>query len=260
MRFARLLLSFVLAASLLIPTATPQTTSPQAVQYLQRALAALNGSTSLNDATLSGTAHRIAGSDNETGVATLKAIVGASRIDLNLSLGPRSEVVNTLASPAGKWSGHDGVAHPISYHNVLLTDPAWFFPAFPISRGLATGYVATYIGHETRNNQAVEHVTISQTSTVQSPSGAPTMAHLSQMDFFLDSTTFLPAAVTFNIHPDKDMGLDIPIEVRFSDYRSVNSAQVPFHVQKFLNNSLILDLQFQTVTLNTGLTASSFSL
>jgi hypothetical protein len=84
------------------------------------------------------------------------------------------------------------------------------------------------------------------------------MAHLSQMDFFLDATTFLPVATTFNIHPDDDAGLDIPIEARFSDYRTVSGAQIPFHVQKFLNNGLILDLQFATAVLNTGLTASQF--
>jgi len=258
MHFARLLLSFVLVASLLIPTAAPQTaSSSQAAQYLQRALAALSGSTPVSDVSLTGTAQYIAGSDDETGTATLKAIAGASRIDLNLSSGPRSEVVNTSASPAGRWSGPDGVSHAMAFHN-LLTDPAWFFPAFPITHGLSSGYVSTYVGLETRDGQAVEHVTVSQTSTVQTPSGAPTLGHLSQMDFFLDSTTFLPVAVTFNIHPDNDAGLDIPIEVRFSDYRAVNDAQVPFHVQKFLNNGLILDLQFATAVLNTGLTTSQF--
>ncbi len=40
----------------------------------------------------------------------------------------------------------------------------------------------------------------------------------------------------------------------------LNGAQVPFHVQKFLNNSLLLDFQADSVTFNTGLTASSFSL
>jgi len=257
MRFARLLLSFVLVLSFLIPSAA-QTTSPRAVQYLQRALAALSASTPVTDVTLTGTANYIAGSDDETGTATLKAILGASRIDLNLSSGPRSEIQNTsAASPAGTWSGPDGVFHPMSYHN-LLTDPAWFFPAFPIAHGLSSGYVATYVGLETRDGQAVEHLTISQISAVQSPTDAPTIAHLSQMDFFLDPTTFLPAVVTFNIHPDNDAGLDIPIEVRFSNYRTVNGVQVPFHVQKFLNNGLVLDLQFATAVLNTGLPASLF--
>jgi hypothetical protein len=261
MRFARPLVSFVLASSLLIPTAAPQAAAnPQAVQYLQRALAALSANTPLTDVALTGSAHYIAGSDDETGTATLKAIAGASRIDLNLSSGPRSEICNSSGGyPAGTWSGPDGVSHAVAFHN-LLTDPAWFFPAFPIAHGISgSGYLVTYVGHETRDGQAVEHLTISQSSAAQKPSRAPTLAHLSQMDFFLDSATFLPSSVTFNIHPDNNELLDIPIEVRFSDYRAVNGAQVPFHVEKYLNNGLILDLQFQTVAVNSGLTATSFS-
>jgi hypothetical protein len=259
MRATRLLALVLIILSMIQLAVAQQTasSSTQASQLLQQSLAALQGNMSLTDVTLSGTAHYIAGSDNETGTAVLKAVSGASRVDLSLSSGPRSEVVNASVSPAGTWSGPDGVSHRISFHN-LLTDPAWFFPAFPIAHALSSGYVATYVGHENRDGQAVEHVTISQASTVQTPSGAPTMAHLSQMDFFLDSTTFLPAALAFNIHPDNNALLDIPIGVRFSDYRPVNGVRVPYHIQKFLNNSLVLDLQFSTAVLNTGLAASQF--
>lgn len=79
------------------------------------------------------------------------------------------------------------------------------------------------------------------------------------MDFFLDATTLLPAAATFNIHADNDAGRDFPIEVQFSDYRNTNGVQIPFHVQKFLNNGLILDLQFSSATVNTGLAATEFA-
>lgn len=236
----------------------PSVSSPQAIQLLQGALKALTKGAPLQDVTLTGTARRIAGSDDETGQATLKAVAGASRIDLNLSSGPRIEICNSSGeSSAGTQSGPNGVAHAKAFHN-LLTDPAWFFPAFPITHGLSSVYAATYIGQENRDGQTVEHLSISQTFTIRSSAGMPTIAHLSQMDFFIDSTTFLPAAVTFNIHPDDDASLDIPIEVRFSDYRTVNGAQVPFHIQKFLNNGLILDLQFATAVLNTGVAASQF--
>jgi len=259
MRFrVPLLLVALVSAFLSLAAQQSPAPSPQAAQLLQQALTAIVASTPLTDVTLSGSAHYIAGSDDETGTATLKAILGASRIDLNLSSGPRSEIQNASgAGPVGSWSGPDGVSHAMAFHN-LLTDPAWFFPAFPITHGLSAGYAATYVGHEDHDGQAVEHVTISQTSALQTPAGAPTMGHLSQMDFFLDSTTILPAAVAFNIHPDNNALLDIPIEVRFSDYRAVNGVQIPFHIQKFLNNGLILDLQFTTAVLNTGLTATQF--
>jgi hypothetical protein len=258
-RFVLLFVLIVFAKSAMAQQASAS--SPQATALLQQALTALSGGHALTDVTLSGTARRIAGSDDESGTAILKALAaGASRIDLTLPSGSRIEVLNTSTTqPAGAWSGRDGVSHPIAYHN-LLTAPVWFFPAFPIASGLsASRYVATYIGHETRNGQAVEHLTVSQVSTIPATNGSLSFEHLSQVDFFLDSTTFLPAAITFNLHPDSNALLDIPVEIVFSSYTAVSGSQVPFHIQKYINNTLALDLQFESAVLNSGLSAATFT-
>ncbi len=227
----------------------------QALTLASKAYALLTGSLAVTDATFTGTVRRIAGSDDDTGTVTLKTIAtGASRMDLSLSGGQRSEVWNaTGAPPAGSWSGPDGVSHSIAYHN-LLAEPAWFFPTFAVARALSTGYVVKYIGHETWNSVAVEHIALFQSS-----GSNVLLQHLSQRDIYVNSSTLLPVAMAFNIHPDNDAGMDIPVEIRFSDYRAVSGTQVPFHVQRFLNSGLVLDVQFQSVTLNTGLLASSFS-
>jgi hypothetical protein len=262
-------LSFLTALILSFPnlqaaqqaSAPASSSSSQAIPLLTQSAAALTGGGTLSDVTLSGTARRIAGSDDESGTAVLKALaVGASRTDVTLSSGQRSEIVNTsVTPPAGAWSGPDGVSHAIAFHN-LLTGPAWFFPAFAMTPGLsASGYVAIYVGRETRNDHVVEHISIWQTAPLPNPPGGATFEHLTQVDFFLDSTTLLPMAMAFNIHPDDNTLLDIPIEVRFSDYRSVNAVQIPFHIQKFLNNNLILEFHAQIVTANTGLSVSTFS-
>src|SRR5579863_5197781 len=71
--------------------ATP-TSDPQAVAAVQGALKALTGGTSVADVTLTGTAKRIAGSDNESGTAKLQAMTGGySQMSLTLPSGPRSE-------------------------------------------------------------------------------------------------------------------------------------------------------------------------
>jgi hypothetical protein len=260
----RTLSAVILSISVLFPATAqqPAPASPQPAQLLQSALTALSANSAVTDVTLSGTTHYIAGSDDETGTATLKALAGgSSRVDLNLSGGTRTEIdTSASGTPAGTWSGPDGIPHDIAFHN-LLTEPAWFFPTFLVLRGLSpSGFTATYVRHETVNGQNVEHLAISQTSTIQFPAFTPSFVHLAQTDLFLDSTTFLPAAIAFNIHPDNNALLDIPVEVQFSDYRSVNGAQVPFHVQKFLNNGLVLDVQLQTVAINSGLSASDFNI
>jgi hypothetical protein len=262
MRVTRLVFSFSLSFFLSISLAAQQTASsnPQALQLLQRALSTLGGVQTLTDVTLSGTARRVVGSDDDTGTAALKAVAsGASRVDLALSSGQRSEVLNTsVAPPAGAWSGPDGVSHAIAFHN-LLTSPSWFFPAFIVAEGLSSSaYVATYIGPETHNGQAVQHVTLSRPPSPAS-NDAPLMQHLTEIDLYLDSSTFLPAAIDSNTHPDNNELLDIPVEIRFSNYQAVNGVHVPFHIQKYLNNNLFLDFQLQSATFNAGLTASTFS-
>jgi hypothetical protein len=241
---------------------TGVTATARAVNLLQGSLNALSGTKSLADVTSNGSVRYISGSESETGSATGKAAIGGNaRIDLSLSSGTRSEILNVTAQGAsGAWSGPDGVWRDVAPHN-LLTNPAWFFPAFAIAQGLSSSdYTLAYLGHETFNGSGVEHLSISKPSLAQLPTGMPTIGHLTQIDLFLDSVSLLPTGITFNIHPDNNAVIDIPVQVVFSDYRAVGSAQVPFHVQKFVAHSLTLDFQWSTVELNTGLSNAAFNL
>jgi hypothetical protein len=261
-------------------SAAPVTSDPQAVALVQRALAAVVGSGAVSDATLTGTVQRIAGSDDESGTATLTAMsIGDSKLNLSFQSGPSSEIRNSAgtplpgtpsadippgssqtAQPVGAWSGSDSVLHPTAEHN-LMTDPTWFFPSFTLANIASNqGYVVSYIGQETHDGVPALHVSASQPFPTAPSQLAPLLQHLTQMDLYLDPSTSLPIALTFNIHPDNNAALDISIEIRFLGYQSVNGVQVPFHVQKYLNGGLVLDFQFSNVVLNSGLTAASFEL
>lgn len=256
-------LMFLFVAQTLAQQTDAPTRDPAAVALLAKSLGVMTGGQAVSDVTLQGTARRIAGSDDETGTAVLKALAtGEARVDYSVASGSRSEVrATSTGGSAGQWVGPDGTPHAVPQHN-LMTDPTWFFPAFTLGRLVSsTNYVLSYVGREIRNGQAVEHLTA---CTLIEGADAPadwkaTIQHLSQMDIYLDSSTLLPAALTFNLHPDNDSTVDIPIEVRFSDYRSIAGAQMPFHIQKFLNNGLVLDLEFRTASVNTGLELSAFS-
>jgi hypothetical protein len=246
----------------LAPAALPQQPAPavQAQALLQNALSTLVTSGTVTDVTLSGSARRVAGSDDEIGTATLRALsTGESRVDLSFPSGPHSEATGSSSgNPTGSWIGTDGVAHAISQHN-LWSDSSWFFPAFTINKLLGGDYAVSYVAHETRNGQAVEHLTaVRQFQAVGAPADwvPDALQRLSAMDVYLDSSTLLPAAISFNTHPDKNALVDIPIEIRLSDYRLANKALVPFHIQKFLQNSLALDIKVASANLNSGLTAA----
>jgi hypothetical protein len=230
---------------------------PQGSAVLQSAYKALAGNSAVNDVTLTGTAERIAGSDDETGSVTYKAIASSSRLDLSFSSGARSEIRgSTVSGPSGTWiDDADSVSHPIAYHN-LLTDVGWF-PAFTIGNLLSSSNVQfIYIGQETRNDVSVIHISAMQQFPNFPPSVANVRQHLTQVDIYLDPSTLLPVSYLYNVHPDGDALLDIPSEIRYSNYQNMGGVQIPLHVQKLVNNSLVTDLQFQSPSLNTGITAA----
>jgi len=263
-RFSRFLL-FALGLFLFVPAGAQQTaaTIPQGATVLVQSLSAMAGTTSISDMTLTGTARRIAGSDDETGSAVLKALAtGQSRMDCALPSGQSSEIrsFDSNGNPAGAWIGPNGASHAMSSHN-LMTSSAWFLPALALGGVVSSqNYSVSYVGPETKDGISVTHLAIIQPFVAASSSTAALMEHLSQMDVFLDATTLRPVALDFNIHPDNNALLDIPVEIRFSDYTAVNGVQVPFHIQKYLNNNLILDIQLQAAALNTGLGASAFAI
>jgi hypothetical protein len=95
---------------------------------------------------------------------------------------------------------------------------------------------------------------------VAQPAGtADPLRTLSSIDIYLDATALLPVALAFSTHPDNNALTNVSVEVDFSNYETVNGAQVPFHIEKYMNGSLFLDVIIQHVNVNSGLTESVFA-
>jgi hypothetical protein len=255
--WSAVILSFCFATTLIAQNQS--SSSLQALTTLQSAFQALSGKMVINDVTLTGTAEWIVGSDDETGTVVLKTTGGANRLDLNLSASTRSEIRSITASgPVGSWVGPDGVSHSMAQHN-LRAEAGWF-PAFTIGNLISnTNAVVASAGMETRNSASVIHISLFQQSANQPTGGSGLSQHLTQVELYLDPSTLLPVSYIFNSHPDNNAALDFPTEIRYSNYQNIGGAQIPLHIQKFINNTLTLDLHFQNASLNTGLTAAQIS-
>jgi len=262
-------------------TSSPPTSDPQAVALLQKSLAALTGNALISDATLTGTVQRVAGSNNETGTVLLRTTaLGDSRIDMTFPGGNRNEIRNHAGSPLATSSAStisgtqspqpvgatldpNGTVHPMALNN-LRSDPTWFFPPFTLERvSHVPSYVLSYIGEETHEGEAVLHVFAYETfpqTTIPNSQFVTIMKHLSGIDLYFDPTTFLPIALAFDIHSSDNLFVDIAEEIRFSQYQTVNGVRIPFHVQRYINNGLGLDLQFSGLTMNSGVPATTFAI
>jgi hypothetical protein len=257
-----LFLTSLVSSPLKAQTTTPAR-DPQALTLIASALKALTGGTNITDVTLTGTVTRTAGSDVETGAVTLQALGGVGgRVEMTLTGGPRSEVINrSQGALAGQWSGPDGSPHAMAQHNALVP-AAWFFPALALAEAVNDPLVqVAYVGREMMGGVAVEHVRFWRVIPfgIGSDAAIKLFGHLTSVDVYLSAANSLPVALDFNIHPDNNEKLDIPVEIQYSDYQKINGILLPAHVQKFINNGLFLDLNIASVAVNSNLSASDFA-
>jgi hypothetical protein len=214
------------------------------------------GSTTISDVTLTGT---VTWNGTDTGNATLRALgTGESRMDLALSNGTRTEIRDAQTGALlGQWINPNNALGQFAPQN-CWTDAVWFFP---VLGSLAAGQsvVLTYVGQESRNGETVQHIQ-SYVYDPNWPSGlTPTDQQLSTMDFYLDATTLLPAAVTFNAHPDNDATTNLLVEVDFSTYQTMSGVVVPTHIQRYQQANLMVDVTVSGASFNTGIPLSVFA-
>lgn len=231
----------------------------QALALAAQSIAAMTSKQALRDVTLTATG-TWNGPDSGSATATLQALGTAeSRMDLALADGTRTEIRDAQSGAAlGEWINPDGTSGLVAPQN-CSTDAVWFFP---VLGSLAAGQnvVLSYIGQETRNGESVQHLhsyIYQATSNTGINSDYQT---LSAMDFYLDSVTLLPVAITFNAYPDNSTSTTIQTEADFSDYQNLGGFLVPMHIEKYSQGNLLLDLNVSSAVFNSGLTLSTFTL
>lgn len=229
---------------------------PQALALASRAIVALTGGQAIHDVILTGNITRDIGRSDD-GSVTLRALgAGESRIDMELGKGARSKIRDDSQGIAqGKWINPDGRSGKIAFQNTL-TDAVWFFPALGYLAG-GQNVVFAYVGRETRNGVAVEHIRsyLAQTGN----SGIPNLRNLSTVNFYLNVATLLPVAETFNTHPDGNDLVNLPVEVDFSNYHTIHGVAVPMHIQRRLQGHLVEDIVVTSASFNNGIPLSTFS-
>ena len=230
---------------------------PTAVALIRQALAKLSGGeTSVRDLTLEATVTYRAGSDVETGTATLQALGDQqSRVILNLSGGQRQQV---RSGSTGAWTGPDGKGHAMSGGN-CWTEAAWFSPLLVlVASGSDATVVLLNLGPAIWNGTTVNHVRLYRAPPGLDARTSAAIQQVSTEDLYFDPATGLPVALDFKLQPDH-AGAEISTEIRYSDYQKTEGGVSAFHVQELLNGSLLLDLTVTNVTVNSGLTPALFS-
>lgn len=260
--------TFWCSACLLVAASTTKNqviagSDPQAIAFAVQATTNLTGGTVVSDATLWVSVTSIAGSETLTGTGAMYAKgTLESHVDLSLN-GTKESTIRNLTGPfpQGETIAQDGTIQPAAMHNCWV-GPSWFSPALSFLTASADPtLIFSYLGQETRGQAVVQHIRLYRMFTGDAlPSFVAVTQSVSTTDFYLDTTTLLPVAITFNEHPDDDANTNISTEIDYLSYQLVNGAQVPQHIQKFVSGTLALDIVVNSAAINSGLPDSLFAI
>jgi hypothetical protein len=245
----------VLVTALLASTALAQSQAiqrdPQALALLTQSVAAMGGTVPA-DSAATGTVTVTAGSTNENG--TIQILTrGVDQSAENIST---ATIKRTAIYSQGLASEQTGSTATTSSLELAVSTQSLDFPLPFLARALNDpAFVVTYVGAGTLAGRAVNHIRVSQSF---SNAKLQHLATLSQRDIWLDATSGLPAAASWIRKSARGAQYGIPVEIMFSDYRSVGAVLYPFHMNIFFNGTLWAAVAVQQVTFNTGLTDSNF--
>jgi len=202
---------------------------------------AFSGITPVSSAVLTAVVRAYAGSQQSSGQATLTASAdGSSSVVLQLGSGERSESQDTFANGQGcTWTGSDGQTHTPAAQNCLLP-VAWFLPEVSLfsTQQPSSG---TLSAEASNGNGPVLHWAMSPAPGI-SASQLNSLPSLGSYDLHVDPLTGLPSSLTYDLHPDNNAADNIPVSVAYSEYQTINGVAIPFHIQRYLNGTLSLDI------------------
>lgn len=198
-------------------------------------------SVSLSSVTLNAQITYVQGGVREQGTAVLVARGdGSYEIDYDLKSGPKLETQTASGDDqACTWTDQAGTVHTVAQHNCFLAT-AWFLPQVSLFSSAPTSATLTSLGNIDVTGQSLWD--FRKSAAFNSTHSAALLAKLSTVDLLIDPSTSLVSAITFATHPDTNANRDIPVRVEFSDYRSVAGVSVPYHIQKYMNGTLMLDI------------------
>lgn len=252
-------LAFVLGLFLAAPQFTHATDTqhkPQqsGISWAQQAMLALTGGVQVNSVSENGSVTWTFGNNQGTGnIAAQSAGNSNSQVTLSTTAGNRSESrswASDGSGPVGQWTDLQGNQHQMVQHN-CWSDAVWFFPALSLLSDTADPtLVFVDIGPEQHDGHNVEHIQAYRTYPGLPSDVAAQIQQMTAVNYYLDSGTALPVALTFSLSDDHNMNATVLVEIVFSQYQQVNGILVPFQVTRLHAGNPLFQITISSVTVH----------
>jgi hypothetical protein len=237
---------------------TPSTTTsapqrdPQAVALLQKSVSVMGVPPS--DSTATGKATTAAGSLTQQGSVTILTR-GSAQTSVQFQMPNDLWTVVFASGQANKVETAQTTVYPLE---LAASSQCLYFP-LPFLSGILnnTDYSVQYMGQETVDSSTANHIVVQNTFN-----STPTYQFLSSFtvaDIWIDASSGLPIKIAMIRRDGGGSAPKIPISVVYSNYQPVSGVRYPFTIQEYITDTLWATTTIQSVSFNTGLSDTSFS-
>jgi hypothetical protein len=227
---------------------------PQALALLQGSVRAMGG-TVPTDSVATGNVTIVAGSQTSTG--TIRILTrGTDQSSEQITLPQSTYSVTYSRGLAGETINSNATSIPLER---TVTSQSVCFPLPFLASALANSDESIqYVALETVGQQSLQHVRIQ--NTFASQPNFQQFANFTTFDLWLDATTVLPQRISFIRRDGGGFAPRIPMDAYFSSYKTTSGVAYPTQINLSLNGTPWTTITIFNVSLNTGLTNSSFSI
>jgi hypothetical protein len=232
-----------LAVLTFVPYFWAQSTST--TPLLQASITRIFGNNVVSDVRIEGSVIAYTGAGDSGTFVYESNSAGATKLTLNIGGGTIFESAPSLDQSDGCYrTDTNGTRQDVAVHNCLSPNN-WLFPLLavrPEQQALVIAEESALASVNFKRSQAKP----TKYSDVRS--------RLSFAELRIDPASQLPLSLEFQIHPEDDYNRDLPVQVRYSDYRELNGVWVPCKVEKLINGTLILEFTVTNFLINTAST------
>jgi len=261
MRVVSSLLSFAVTLLLTqqttpsLPTPAPAS-DPQAISLLQQCAKSLGPTSGVQDIAMSGTMTRTM--NENTQVPFSYQTKGYSQLRQEITFADHSEIL-LVSGGQGSFNSAGVARQPLPVWVTYYQRPD-FFPALICNAEITrSDTVIFYLGVETVAAGSVHHIVISAAPLGKNPDVDADQTAISAFHVYLDTQTLRVVATKhFVFSPDTSANRS-DWQTFYSDYRSVGSILVPYHMECFIAGQKYFMIDLTTTTVNNGLSDSEFS-
>ena len=207
-----------------------------------------------SDSVATGNVTIVAGSETSTG--TIRILTrGTSQTSEQILL-PKSSATVTYSGGLASQAVNSYITSLVLER--AATSQSVCFPLPFLAGVLANSDVSLqYVALETLNQQSVQHLRL-QNSFASQPN-LQRLAEFAVFDLWLDASTALPLRLSFIRRDGGGSAPRIPVDMYFMVYKTVSGLAYPSQFSISVNGTPWANVTILSVTFNTGLTDSSFS-